>query len=193
MLKLTLDTNCVIDLENSSEPRSGALRSLVDAAGLGLVDVALVASSASEKQRDGGRLDSFAKFQNRLARLGLEHLTILKPLMRFDFSYWDWCLFADGPGGDLVTLERRIHEAMFPKMPPELAQHISKGGKEKAWRNAQCDVQIAWCHIHGNRDILVTNNTRDFQRNNKMLIALGAKAICKPEEAAQIVAVISRP
>ena len=70
MLFLTLDTDCVIAVdENRSEASS--IRSPAKAHSDGLANVGLIAIMASEKQKPGGYLTSFADFAARIALLGL--------------------------------------------------------------------------------------------------------------------------
>lgn len=94
MLSLSLDTNCVIALDevrnDSTSHRateSRAVRSLVDAHTDRNADVALVAISASERQKDNGHLENFSTFQARVASLGLGHLELLHPMLYFDVTF----------------------------------------------------------------------------------------------------------
>lgn len=50
------------------------------------------------------------------------------------------------------------------------------------WRNTWCDVISAYSHIQAGRDIFVTNNTKDFQRNIEKLSDLGMHHISTPAE-----------
>jgi hypothetical protein len=50
------------------------------------------------------------------------------------------------------------------------------------WRNTWCDVISAYSHIHDGRDVFVTNNTRDFQKNSAALSRLGMTQIYTPAE-----------
>jgi len=113
MLTFTLDTNCIIALENN-EPAAHAIRALVDAHERYEANVAIVAISASERQMDRQQLKSFAEFQQRLATLGLGTLEILRPILYWDIAFWDWCLWADE---EMLALERQIHEVLFPTVP----------------------------------------------------------------------------
>ena len=48
------------------------------------------------------------------------------------------------------------------------------------WRNTWCDVMSAYSHINAKRDVFVTLNTRDFQRNSERLAELGMGKIRDP-------------
>lgn len=109
MLKFTLDTNCVIAVdENRIE--STYVQQLAHAASRGTVDVAVVAIMASEKQKHGGYLRSFSEFEQRMKLLGLGHLKFALPLAYFDICYWDKCLWA---GSDDIALDRKIQKTLF--------------------------------------------------------------------------------
>lgn len=76
-LKITIETNALIDLETES-PDAPALRSIADRHGANGIMVAIAGVSASEAKRGGGHEDIFSAFQARLAAARLDHLEILK-------------------------------------------------------------------------------------------------------------------
>jgi hypothetical protein len=90
----TLDTNCLIAIDEG-RPEAGAIRTLAHAHSLGKADVAVVAISASEKQKSGHYIQNFTEFRDRLASLGLNHLRIIRPMAYFDISFWDYCLLSE--------------------------------------------------------------------------------------------------
>lgn len=112
MASFTLDTNCIIAIANS-EATAPAIRTLVEAHKTEKANVAVVAISASERQSGGGVIKNFDEFRARLRDLGLGHLEILKPIMYWDMTFWDWCLWADD---GMQALERKIHEILFPSV-----------------------------------------------------------------------------
>jgi hypothetical protein len=116
-LKLTLDTNCFIDLDENREPSAGCVRSLIALHSAGNVCLRLVGSSASERQRVGPYLTNFAQFKSRLEALEIGHLELLLPPAVFDVSYLDWCVLL---GDDDIPLLESIHHALFPGQPYEL-------------------------------------------------------------------------
>jgi hypothetical protein len=101
----TLDTNCLIAVANN-EPAAGAVRALADAHTAGRADVAVVAMSASEKQRGGYYLRNFAEFRDRLVSLGLGHLNVILPMGYWGISFWGHCLWPDDA---TKKLEHEIH------------------------------------------------------------------------------------
>jgi|SRR5713226_7828545 len=118
-MKVTLDTNCVYELEDSSP----ALLSLVELARRRGATLCVPAIAASERQIGGGQLDSFAKFRDRLAKMGLESAELLRPMGYIDLAYIDWCV-SSGP--ELEAEERQIHEILFPYIAFVASDHCPK-------------------------------------------------------------------
>lgn len=182
-LTITLDTNCIVDIDENRKD-APFVRKLVEAHAAGAAVVHVIAIMASEKQKGGGHLASFEEFTERLRRLGLGHLPQLLPLMYFDVSYWDHCLC---PSEEDARLDGAIHEILFPDVPD---RYLEGGTDEQLarWRNAKCDVQALWSHIHAGNDVFVSGD-RNFHKASKLprLLALGAERILKPKDAAALV------
>lgn len=191
MLTFTLDTNCIISIDESREPAATAIRRLVLAHERGLAKVAVTAVSASENQK-GPPLDNFQRFQERMKRLQLSTLEILPTLLYYDISFWDWQCWGDD---ETFVLERQIHDILFPTSPFLWPDYCTANGLDidtapisDPWRNRKCDVLGMWSHIRGNRDVFVTDDG-NFHREAKRsrLVALGAGAIMHPVAAAAII------
>lgn len=187
MRTFTLDTNCIIALDEK-RPEAEAVRALVEAHASGKAHVAIVAISASEKQKGGGHLESFVEFQQRLATLRLDHLELLPPMFYWDVTYWDWCIWSDA---EMEANERKIHEVLFPNIEFLWSDYCTAQGITSSdpslahkWRNTKCDVQAIWSHIFHKRDVFVTAD-RNFHAESKKpaLVALGANGIETPDSA----------
>jgi hypothetical protein len=187
MLTFTLDTNCLIDIDEA-RPDSTAIRALADAHARSEANVAVVAIIASEKQKSGERLTNFNQFRARLDSLQLGHLDILKPMLYWDVGFWDWAYWT---GAEMVGLERKIHDVLFPNIEFQWSDFCRTMGWDSnsnsvdaKWRNAKCDVQALWSHIHHRRDVFVTSDTK-FHAVTKLptLITLGAGQIVTPQSA----------
>ena len=181
----TLDTNCLIDIEKN-RPGAAAVRMLADAHAAGKADVAVIAMSASENQKNGQLLCNFEEFQTYLATLDLAHLNIVNPMMHWDISFWDHCFWPDDA---MLDLERKIHSILFPKMQFSWEDYCRDKGIDRSstpsvdpWRNHKCDVQAIWSHIHSQRQVFVTGD-RNFHRKKVSLIGLGAGRIEYPDDA----------
>lgn len=185
-MKLTLDTNCIIALDETREPEATCLRSLLHKHNAGKVHLQLIATSASERQSRGPYLDNFSKFRTRLDSLGLGHLPLLVPLMVLDVSYLDWCMLASED--DLLLLED-IHKTLFPGQPYSFQDALAKAGAnanpasvEHKWRNRSLDVHALWCHLHYGGDLFVTSD-KNFHKKQRALAKYGSPVILDPCQA----------
>lgn len=110
MTSFTLDTNCIIDVDEG-RPAAAHIIALAQAQQRGGADVALVAVSASERQAGDRYLDNYADFSQRVARLGLGHLPVLPTIAYFNIGFYDVGLWADQA---MVDRERAIHAVLSP-------------------------------------------------------------------------------
>lgn len=161
----TLDTNCLIDVADE-RPAAEHVRALVAAHNDGQISVALVASSASERQQGGGFLESLSIFNARRTALGFGSLPLLPPIGRWNVSFFDhglWC------NDSTLARERAIFTALFPTSPPEWEDYAAAKGldqKDRAssgylrWRNQFLDAQAFWSHDHAGRNVFVTSDRR---------------------------------
>jgi hypothetical protein len=186
--KLTMDTNCLIDVEEA-RPSAPHIRSLWRDHDDGKIQVRLVGISASERQPGRTFAPTFDVFSSKVDRLGVGHLEILKPLRIWDVTYWDWCIWAPEGSEDLL---RDIHEVLFPKLPHDYTGYSASTGRnpedepsDGKLRNPMCDVVALWTHIYYGGDVFVTSD-QNFHRATKKprLKALGAGDIMKPDAAA---------
>jgi hypothetical protein len=182
----TLDTNCIYDVEEVRS-NAAAIAALVARHRAGTAKVAVVAISASELQPGGKRLENFTEFQDRLKRLGLSDLEVLKPLGFWGVSYWDQALWSAEPA---ETLARTIHGILFPGAFFTLDECVAAAADtdkaKRDWINRHCDQQAIWSHIYAGRDVFVTGD-ENFHKESKKpsLIALGAKNVLRPKDAAE--------
>ena len=184
----TLDTNCLIDVDED-RPNAAHVRRIVAAHPL-QADVAYVAISASERQKNGGNLELFDEFVARLHRLSIAHLRELPPMMYFDVAFWDHAYLTDEAMG---ILEQRIHNILFPGFEIDWAAFAAarsldpnKPSFGTKWHNAKCDVQALWSHIHHGRDVFVTSDRNFLGSKRAELTAIGAKRILRPVDAAAL-------
>ena len=180
-MKLVIDTNCIIDLEEQRKDYAHLVKILSKWKD-GHIDLGVVAISASEKQKGGYVSKTFKDFENKLSNAGLQGVEILLPMLYWDVAYWNHALLCDER---MLALEKEIHEVLFPGTPIK-----SPNGDERTkmeWRRNKCDVQIAWALIYHKWEILVTRDG-NFHRSVKRLLPLGIKDILSPCEAAKRIA-----
>jgi len=150
--------------------------------------LALVASSASERQSGDHFLKTMHAFNERRGALGFGDLPLLPSIGRMDVSFFDNCLWGSDEG---IARERAIYSALFPTSPYEWAAYAGLRGVSSEdlaspeylrWRNQMLDAQALWAHDHAGRDIFVTSDGRlkkVADRGNLLGIV-----VCTPEEAA---------
>ena len=196
---MTLDTNCIIDLEENS-PAAPFVRELVTLHDAQKINLRVVAASGSEKKSDWTYATNFAEFEQKVAAVGLAHIEILRSIHYWGVSFWDWCLWSDEKMKDE---ERKLHGILFPetneKKEIRIAFEYSDYCKVKkiapnapsidpVWRNAKCDVLIMWSHIRFDGDLFVTSdgNFHKVDKKKQLIDKEGAGDILKPQEAAAL-------
>jgi hypothetical protein len=175
----TIDTNCLIDLaEPETRPNAIYVAQLVQAHSIGLVELACVGISASEKQLGGFYLPNFAMFKARLNDLGLGQIEILKPVGCWDVTYWDHFLYGD-PNDQRQHV---IHSILFPTHDFMLSDAELSSESGRKWRNRKCDVLGLWSHVNTNRTYFVTSD-QNFHKKKAQLLTAGFGQIVSPHEA----------
>ena len=187
MLNVTLDMNCIIDLEQRST-RASYLKRLIEMHSNREINLRVVAISASEKKPDGTYTSNLSEFKERIAAVGLADVEILRTLKRWGLAFWGYSLWS---GGALNKLERDIQTILFPTIELEFKDFCEKRcidlENHKAWQdwvNAKCDVLALWSHIWYDGDIFITTDYNFHKKTKKpKLIELGAKEILTPTGA----------
>jgi hypothetical protein len=145
------------------------------------IELRVPAIAGSERQKGHNQLEDFGVFKERLARAGLPDARLLLPMGYPDLCYYDRCVYS---GPELEVLERRIQEILFPTIPYDLERDPAENVKFlRKWRNAKCDVQAMWCHIHYGGDVFVTRDSNFLRSKKRPLELIGAGMILLPEEA----------
>jgi len=184
-MNVTLDTNCIIDLEEKRDTASD-IQALIRMHDQQRINLRVVAISASERKPDGKYASNFAEFKEKIAAVGLGHVEILKPIDYYNITFYDWCLYS---GEEMSELELKIHQILFPNIEFEYKEFCGKRGVDpnnkevdRDWRNPKCDVLALWSHIHYGGGIFVTRDKNFHEETKKpALIALGAGDILRPK------------
>lgn len=191
-VKISLDWNCVIEVEDN-RPQASHVLELVRLHREGKCNVALLAASASENTRSM-RFPGNAKiFIERVAALDWNDLPLVPVPAVIGLTYIKEFSFIVGDAAEYKRDMDALWQAIAPKVPRRPIDHLPSGVilSDEAmqsehlsrWRNTWCDVVSAYSHIYANRDIFATNNTRDFQNNAEKLAALGMRRIASPQDA----------
>ncbi|MFC1551014.1 hypothetical protein ACFL6P_00475 [Candidatus Latescibacterota bacterium] len=187
MKKITIDTNCIIDLEEERESEK-YVRSLIKMHGERKISLRVVSIGASERKIEGSYVANFREFKDKLEKVGLDKVEILRPIGYYGISFWGQGLWANEK---MIELEEKIHKILFPGYEFKCKEYFESLDAEYShdsplyhkWRNAKCDVLSLWAHIHFHGDVFVTSD-KNFHKQSKKsdLINLGAGAILTPEE-----------
>jgi len=174
----TLDSNCIIDLEER-RPDAVNLDELKKIWGAGTIELAVVSVSASENQPSGQAMRDYAEFEAKLERAGLLNARELPPVCIWDFGYWDHMLWSSDETERQVD---EIKDILFPGILHEPPKDSSENSK---WRNQMCDVLVAWAHGFHKSDHLITRDA-NFHRKAQQLVDYGIHSIVTPEEATNL-------
>ena len=150
-MNITLDTNCIVALEEN-RPDARYLRRIVQSATEQQLRLRVAGISASERQPDGKYSESFFDFQAKIAGVGLEDVEILRPPLIWGVTFWDESFY----GTEQVDEEaKRIHEILFPTSPFEYEDYCRHFGLDPAapditrrWLNRVIDTWALWSHMH---------------------------------------------
>lgn len=174
----TLDSNCIIDLEEN-RPDAVHLKVLKALWQLGKIEICVVSVSASENQPSGESMRSYSEFEAKLSRAGLLKARELPPISKWDFGYWDHMLWSSEEDEEQL---KQIKDILFPQT--QYAPPADSGANSK-WRNQMCDALVAWSHKFHNSDHLVTRDN-NFHKKAKLLSKFGITSIVTPDEAVSI-------
>lgn len=191
MVSFTLDTNCLIDLDEEGRLNKVHVRDLVELARSGGIEVSILASSASEKQIDGTHLDTINAFKDRLTKLELDHLDLLPPIARMNLSFYGFAIY---PSEEQMKREQKIFETLFPECPFEWLEFADSNeidpddlasGKAWKWRNRMCDAQAYWAHEYKGNNHFVTSDA-NFRKKLTAEAGFPDASILTPSEAANM-------
>ncbi len=176
-MKITLDHNCIINLENRTDIGKAIEAIVSDKKN----NCFVVNIGASEMREKGVRPDHYEKFEELLAAAGIAHLPRLNPMVILDVTFWDRCILADD---EMIEFATAIEDTLFSEAPridiASVGLDSPAGGK---WLNRLCDAHTMWCHIRNGNEVFLTTDG-NFTKETKLpkLIALGAGRICHPNE-----------
>ena len=184
MRSYTLDWNCVIAVE-SSESHGSCVLELVEKHRAGDIDVAITTVSAAENLAGSRVFPASAKeFNRRIANLGWGDLPLELGPAVISLSYIGMSKIVSSSFTDEIN---KIWSILAPNvqraLPKGLSQEELWSKKYSKWRNAWCDVHTLWTHISSGRDVFISLNTNDFQRNAIELRKVGLNQVQTPCEA----------
>lgn len=176
-MKITLDHNCIIHLEQRTDIGE-CVRSIVNAPDN---ECFVVNIGASEMREKGIRPESYELFDGLLKSAGIDHLPRIDPMLIFDVTFWDKCVFAEE---EEIQFVEKINAVLFGSAQPiDIANEGLDSPAGRKWLNRICDVHSLFCHIKIKNDVFVTVD-RNFMKKTKLpkLLVLGVGRICHPCE-----------
>lgn len=176
-MKVTLDHNCIINLERRTDIGARIKTVLDDPSN----ECFIVNVGASEMRERGVRPDRYDLFEDLLEIAGIGHLPRLNPMAIYNVTFYDSCVFCDD---DTIKLAEDIESALFGSSEPIVIDNETIDSPIwRKWLNRTCDVLSLWCHIQNGNDLFLTTDG-NFTKETKLpkLIALGAKRICHPRD-----------
>ena len=180
MKSFTLDTNCIIDLE---EDRSAGIytEELKRRFYNGEIEIAVVSVTASENQRSGNALSNYSEFEAKLERVGLARARALAPVNIWELGYYGHTIWAED------ELERQVLEIKNILFPQSQHSPPTDSTANSKWRNQMCDVLTAWSHGYYKIDFLVTSDM-NFHKKATDLVQFGIRSVVTPDEARELAA-----
>lgn len=180
----------MIAVENA-EPGADAIMRLIELHRSNVLEVGILQTSASENMRGTkGFPGNYKAFEERLRGLGWDALPRVPTPGVIGLTFWGHFNFVHER--HYRELRAALWQAICPHIPSDFRDFaVSRGlpceteitAPELAkWRNWWCDVHSAYAHIDARRDLFVTANTGDFQRNTAKLERMGLRA-CTPDDA----------
>jgi hypothetical protein len=158
-LRVTIEKNGLIELEEHREPHVFHMTDVVRLAGAGALRLSVPASAATETPKPGEPpMSNFRVFREFIDRLGFE-VEYLNPIMRVDMDFLGNAVLAGGEGS---TLEYEIFQAIAP---PGMSYDPPREGDRKKWRNVINDARALWCHITYGTDVLLTRDDKLIKRS----------------------------
>jgi hypothetical protein len=176
-MRITLDHNCIIHLEQRTEIGVHVEEVVASATNQCFV----VNIGASEMRERGVRPDHYERFEELLAAARIEHLPRLDPMVILGVTFLGRCLLASD---EMIRLAEQIESALFSNAQPiDIGNRQLDSPAGRKWLNRICDIHTMWCHIHNCNDIFLTTDG-NFKKKTKLpkLIALGAGRIYLPSE-----------
>lgn len=110
LFNVTLDTNCIIDLENENH-QARFLKPLIKMHNNRKINLRVVAISASEQKPDQTYSSHINEFKCRLHAIDLDNVEILPTILYCGLGFSGHSLTG---GGRLDELERKIQKILFP-------------------------------------------------------------------------------
>ena len=176
-MKITLDYNCIIHLEQETEI-GAQVNAIVHSPNY---QCFVVNIGSSEMRERGVRPDNYMHYENFLEAAKVEHLPRLDPMLLFDVTFIDRSIL---PSIEMIQLVDSIEAVLFGSVEPINVNNDNIDSPVgRKWLNRVCDLHSMWCHINNGNEIFLSTKG-DFKQETKLpeLVALGAGKIFHSSE-----------
>jgi hypothetical protein len=164
--KLTLDTNCIINLFDHEADTPTSVDALSELIKYGLSNKADIAVTTRVESDLSGDLDEERK--KKMFRT-LKQFPVVGTVMRWDTSRWDggdvWS------GADSEKLATEVQAILFPGLTTE----------DRHYKNKQMDVDHIVGHLINHRDVFVTDDKHILKRREPLRVSPGV-VVMSPDE-----------
>jgi len=176
-VKITLDHNCIIHLTNRTEIGQNVKALITNEKNQCFV----VNIGASEMRERGVLPDKYEKFEELLELAKVAHLPRLDPLLIWNVTFWNRCVWATE---ETRKLDAAIEAILFPRASAiDISSEKIDSPMWRKWLNRQCDIQGMLCHIHNRNEIFLTTDGNFFKKTKlPALLDLGVGQIRHPNE-----------
>jgi hypothetical protein len=170
-MRLTLDTNCLIDLEEQAG-QATAITELIKLHRAGKIQLHIGAISASENLPGRVAPETVRQFEARLKRLGIDDLPSVLSTGGYDVAFWGAAVCRDEKDDLDAKIQSILHLTVDTLTLSRTARFVVS------------DVASLASHIRSEHDIFVTIDQHFLKGTRRQaLLALGAKAILVPDAA----------
>jgi len=185
MIKVTFDTNILVEVEENRENKSEILR-ILEIGQKKKINIGVVAVCAIEKKVKGQFIDNINEFNSWLVDNNFGSLEIIKTIGRYSIAFWDYCYWG---GGKISELERNIYNIIFGKSEIE---YITNDINNKIWRKNIIDTMIFLGHVYNNRNIFITLDGHFLKKSVKSeLENIYETKVFKPKEFLEFLNIIN--
>ncbi len=159
-MKVTFDTNILIEVEEDRDNKSETIR-ILEIRQKKRINIGVVAVCAIEKKVKGKFIDNIKEFKSWLVENNFNDLEIVKTIGRYNLAFWDYCYWASG---EISKLERNIYNTIFGKSEIE---YMKNNINNKIWRKNIIDTMIFLGHVYNDRDIFITLDKHFLKKSVK--------------------------
>lgn len=193
---VTLDLNCIVDLEEHREPFANDIRALIAHCRANGIKITMYTFVVLENARLGAETQVIGDISTRLAALELEDIEMMGP-QTLGFKHEGGTIFS-------VELERQfhlwVHQILFPEIDYFWQDYTQRSAAkqgtiwdnlsqeeqirlDRKWNNAKSDVLSLIAHLASGNGLFVTRDDRLIRRQTLLRKRIPDIKIVEPKDA----------